>query len=459
MNERSVENSLGSAPELSLIRKYCVPTVISMTAGAIYNIVDQIFIGRGVDLLGIAATNITFPISTITIALAIMLGIGGAANYNLMSGAGKGETAKQFLGCSLSALMLCGVALMALILIFLRPVLSLLGATSASWEYARLYLLITALGIPFYVLGQGGGHLVRADGSPNFSLALNLAGAIINLILDPILIFVFHLGIAGAAIATVIGQWASGLMVLYYFGRRSNIKLQREHLALRWELLCRIVKAGLAASITNGALTVSQIVMNHAIKAYGAASAYGPDLPMACVGIVTKVGQVFNSVCIGIHQGCQPIFGFNYGARRYAHVKTTYRYAAMICMLLGLVFLLCVELLPRQIVILFGAETEDYIAFAVRFLRIYLMMSVLSSCFILISGFFTAIGRPGIGALLACVKYFFTLIPLILILPTFAGVSGIAFSGPISDFIAIVCAFAFARAEFRKMDANTRTMD
>ena len=184
-----------------------------------------------------------------------------------------------------------------------------------------------------------------------------------------------------------------------------------------------------------------------------------PGSSAVCVGIVTKVGQVFNSVCIGIHQGCQPIFGFNYGARRYAHVKTTYRYAAMICMLLGLVFLLCVELLPRQIVILFGAETEDYIAFAVRFLRIYLMMSVLSSCFILISGFFTAIGRPGIGALLACVKYFFTLIPLILILPTFAGVSGIAFSGPISDFIAIVCAFAFARAEFRKMDANTRTMD
>ena len=454
MTNSSTQNPLGIKEIPTLIAKFCIPTVISMTVASLYNVVDQIFIGHSVGMLGITATNVTFPLNAICIALALLVGIGGASNYNLRLGEKKTEEARSYAGCAFTSLIIIGMLLMIFVLIFINPLLHLFGATADSMTYAQTYLRITAFGMPLYVIGQGGAFLVRSDGSPGFSMALSLAGAIANMILDPVLIFACHMGIAGAAWATTIGQWLSGLMVLYYFAQKSGMGLSKRHFIPRWKTLRSCMLLGIAGSMTNLALAISQCVMNNMLRKYGALSVYGADLPLACVGIVTKINQLFNSICIGIHQGCQPIFSFNYGAQKYARVKKAYRSAATICLVIGIVFLLCMELIPRPIIALFGSGSEEYFAFAIRFVRIFLMMSILNSCFILTSGFFTAIGKPGKGVLMALIKYFFTLLPLTVILPYFIGIDGILFSGPVSDLISGLIGFAFLFTEFRKIKAS-----
>ena len=286
-----------------------------MVTGSLYNMVDQIFIGQGVGLLGNAATNVAFPITTITLALSVMLGIGGAANFNLLSGQKKNEDAKGFIGCSLIMQVITGLILMLLILIFLRPMLLLFGSTETVLPYAITYTWITAVGTPLYVLGQSAAHLIRSDGAPGFSMACGISGAVVNLILDPIFIFSFKWGIAGAAWATVIGQAVSGVMVIYYFVRKVHVRLKPRDFLPKAHRVGKIFFLGLGGLLTNIFIAITQIVLNVVVRQYGTFSVYGADIPLAVVGIITKVNMVFTSIGIGIHQGCQPIFGFNYGAK------------------------------------------------------------------------------------------------------------------------------------------------
>ena len=445
------ENPLGTAPVGGLIRKFAIPAIISMLVSAMYNIVDQIFIGQGVGMLGNAATNVAFPVTTIATALALLLGIGGASNYNLEMGAGREKKASGIAGTALSSLVISGAVLCVIVLLFLKPLLTLFGATKDVMPYAVDYTGITALGLPFYILSVGGNHVVRADRSPTYSMACVTAGAVINTILDPLFIFGFGWGIKGAAWATVIGQVVSGILVVVYFWKFRKMYLEKSMLKPKFSYLKAVAALGLASCINQIAMALVQIVLNNILRYYGAASIYGSDIPIACVGVISKVNQVFMAICIGISQGCQPIWGFNYGAEKYSRVSQTYRYSVTACTIIATGFFLCFQLFPHQIVGIFGTGSDLYFQFAERYLKIYMFMTFANGIQPMSSGFFTSIGKAKLGVVMSLTRQVLFLLPLIVIFPLFMGIDGVMYAGPIADAAAFALAIIFARRELMKM--------
>ena len=445
------QNPLGTAPVGGLIGKFAIPAIISMLVSALYNIVDQIFIGQGVGMLGNAATNVAFPVTTIATALALLLGIGGASNYNLEMGAGREKKASSIAGTALSTLVITGAILAVAVLLFLRPLLSLFGATTDVMPYAVDYLGITAVGLPFYALSIGGNHIVRADRSPTYSMTCVLTGAIINTILDPLFIFGFGWGIKGAAWATVIGQVVSGILVIIYFGKFRKMYLEMSMLKPSSECLKAIISLGMASCINQIAMAIVQIVLNNILRYYGGLSVYGSDIPIACVGVISKVNQVFMAICIGISQGCQPIWGFNYGAKKYDRVRLAYRYSMIACTAIATVFFLCFQLFPHQIVSIFGTGSDLYFQFAERYLKIFMFMTFANGIQPMSSGFFTSIGKAKLGIVMSLTRQVLFLLPLIVVFSLIMGIDGVMYAGPIADAAAFVLAILFARRELRAM--------
>lgn len=445
------QNPLGTAPVGGLIGKFAIPAIISMLVSALYNIVDQIFIGQGVGMLGNAATNVAFPVTTIATALALLLGIGGASNYNLEMGAGREKKASSIAGTALSTLVITGAILAVAVLLFLRPLLSLFGATTDVMPYAVDYLGITAVGLPFYALSIGGNHIVRADRSPTYSMTCVLTGAIINTILDPLFIFGFGWGIKGAAWATVIGQVVSGILVVIYFGKFRKMYLELSMLKPSSECLKAIISLGMASCINQIAMAIVQIVLNNILRYYGGLSVYGSDIPIACVGVISKVNQVFMAICIGISQGCQPIWGFNYGAKKYDRVRLAYRYSVIACTAIATVFFLCFQLFPHQIVSIFGTGSDLYFQFAERYLKIFMFMTFANGIQPMSSGFFTSIGKAKLGIVMSLTRQVLFLLPLIVVFSLIMGIDGVMYAGPIADAAALSLAILFARRELVAM--------
>lgn len=445
------QNPLGTAPVGGLIGKFAIPAIISMLVSALYNIVDQIFIGQGVGMLGNAATNVAFPVTTIATALALLLGIGGASNYNLEMGAGREKKASSIAGTALSTLVITGVILAVAVFLFLRPLLSLFGATTDVMPYAVDYLGITAVGLPFYALSIGGNHIVRADRSPTYSMTCVLTGAIINTILDPLFIFGFGWGIKGAAWATVIGQVVSGILVVIYFGKFRKMYLEMSMLKPSSECLKAIISLGMASCINQIAMAIVQIVLNNILRYYGGLSVYGSDIPIACVGVISKVNQVFMAICIGISQGCQPIWGFNYGAKKYDRVRLAYRYSMIACTAIATVFFLCFQLFPHQIVSIFGTGSDLYFQFAERYLKIFMFMTFANGIQPMSSGFFTSIGKAKLGIVMSLTRQVLFLLPLIVVFSLIMGIDGVMYAGPIVDAAALSLAILFARRELVAM--------
>lgn len=445
------QNPLGTAPVGGLIGKFAIPAIISMLVSALYNIVDQIFIGQGVGMLGNAATNVAFPVTTIATALALLLGIGGASNYNLEMGAGREKKASSIAGTALSTLVITGVILAVAVLLFLRPLLSLFGATTDVMPYAVDYLGITAVGLPFYALSIGGNHIVRADRSPTYSMTCVLTGAIVNTILDPLFIFGFGWGIKGAAWATVIGQVVSGILVIIYFGKFRKMYLEMSMLKPSSECLKAIISLGMASCINQIAMAIVQIVLNNILRYYGGLSVYGSDIPIACVGVISKVNHVFMAICIGISQGCQPIWGFNYGAKKYDRVRLAYRYSVIACTAIATVFFLCFQLFPHQIVSIFGTGSDLYFQFAERYLKIFMFMTFANGIQPMSSGFFTSIGKAKLGIVMSLTRQVLFLLPLIIVFSLIMGIDGVMYAGPIADAAAFVLAILFARRELGAM--------
>ena len=442
-----------------LIARFAVPAIISMLVSSLYNIVDQIFIGQGVGMLGNAATNIAFPVSIICTATALLLGIGSASNYNLEAGAGRNERAAEIAGNGLAMLVICGVSIGAIVLIFLNPLLHLFGVTKEILPYAQDYTGITAIGIPFLILTTGGNHLIRADRSPTYSMTCMLTGAILNTILDPLFIFVCHWGIKGAAAATVIGQVVSGLMVIYYFSKKRKMELKRSMFLPKAGYLEMIVSLGMASCINQIAMAIVQITMNNTLRYYGAQSLYGSEIPLACVGVISKVNMVFMAIAIGISQGCQPIWGFNYGAHNYDRVREAYKKAFAICIVLGVVFFGCFQLFPRQIVSIFGSGSEAYFHFAERYFQIFMFVTFMNGIQPMSSGFFTSIGKSKLGIVVSLTRQIIFLLPLILIFPLFMGIDGVMYAGPIADGAAALVAIIFAEREMKALQQGNVVLE
>lgn len=450
-------NPLGTAPVSKLMFKFAIPSIIAMLVGALYNIVDQLFIGQAVGTLGNAATNIAFPLSTSCIALSLLFGIGGASCFNLTMGKGDKERAVYYIGNAVSMLVLSGLFLGVISELFLTPLLRGFGAPDDVLPYAEEYVRITAVGFPFLLLTTGGGHLIRADGSPKMTMICNLSGAVINTVLDAVFVMVLDWGMSGAALATIIGQIFSGVIVIVYLCHYKTVKLQRKHLKVWWKYTKDVVSIGMASFFNQVAMMVVQIVMNNSLKHYGALSVYGESIPLACAGIVMKVSQVFFSIVIGLGQGSQPIESFNYGAGKYHRVREAYRMALIAGGVTAVISFVLFQGFPRQIISLFGEGTENYYKFGIDFFRIYMFFTILNFLQPITSTFFTSIGKPIKGIFLSLTRQIIFLLPLIVILPLFLGIDGILYAGFTADLMAAVVTVIMAGLELkaiRKLEAG-----
>lgn len=449
--ENTKANPLGTFNINVLIRKFALPSILSMMVGALYNIVDQFFIGRSVGELGNAATNVSFPLSICCTAIALLLGLGGAAAFNISLGEGNREKAVYYLGNASVLLFSCGLVLCIIVFIFLSPLLLFFGASDEVLGYAKTYTSITAIGFPFLVFSIGCGHLIRADGSPRYTMFFNFSGAIINTILDPLFIFGFGMGMSGAAWATVIGQVCAALLAFRYLRHCKTVQIQKKHLLPKWQFTKRIMALGAASCFNQIAMMIVQIVLNKSLAYYGALSSYGEAVPLAAVGIITKVNQLFFAVVIGISQGMQPIASFNYGARNFDRVKKVYYLSLGYGLAISVFAFMLFQLFPRKIISLFGPGSEEYYRFAILYFRIYLFFTFINCIQPMSATFFTAIGKPRKGIFLSLTRQILFLLPLIIILPLFLGIDGIMYAGPVADFVAAAVSVLMISIEMRDM--------
>ena len=445
------ENPLGSEPVSSLLRRFAIPSVIAMLVSALYNMVDQLFIGHSIGVLGNAATNVAFPLSMVCTSIGLLCGIGGAANFNLCMGRKDPEHAKSYVGNAISMLAILGVILCVAVQLFLRPMMLLFGATPDVIDYACTYTRITSIGFPFLIITIGGSNLIRADGSPKFSMLCNLVGAIVNTILDPLFIFVFHMGMAGAALATITGQILSFALVVFYLRGFKTLPLSLSDLKPNMACWARIAALGATPAFNQVAMMVVQIVMNNTLTHYGSNSVYGSDIPLACAGIISKVNMLFFSFVIGISQGLQPIVSFNFGAQKYDRVKDAYKKAVFAATAISIVAFLCFQLFPRQIIGIFGSGSEEYLHFAERYFRIFLFFTFLNGIQPVSSNFFTSIGAPKKGIFLSLTRQIIFLLPLLLIFPYLFGIDGVMYTAPIADLAAASVSIFMVVREFKIM--------
>lgn len=448
---REAGNPLGYAPVGRLIAKFAVPSIISMLVSAAYNITDQIFIGNVVGMLGNAATNVAFPVVTLTVAFSQLVGIGTASNFNISLGAKKSDDAKRFICTGLTMMPIAGLLIAFIVLLLKTPILMLCGATDTVLPYARLYLGITALGIPFLLFSNAGSQLIRADGSPSYSMACTVAGAVLNVFLDWLFMFVLEWGIRGAAIATVISQIVSFLFCLRYFARFRAFKISLDMLGLHPKYAVEIAKLGTSNFINQSIMMLVNIVMNNTLKHYGALSVYGSDIPLAVSGVIAKLNSVLSAFSVGLAQGCQPILGFNMGAKNYGRVKKTYKTALSFALVISVAAFSLFQLFPRQIVSIFGSGDELYFRFAERYMRIFMMMVCVFGVQPLSVNYFTGTGNMKQGILLSLSRQGFFLIPLLLLLPLRFGLDGALYSGPIADAMACALSLSLVFRNFRKM--------
>lgn len=450
MNNTEKINTLGQERINKLLRQFAIPSIISMLVGSLYNIVDQFFIGQSIGELGNAATNISFPLSISCVAMALLFGIGGASAFNISMGGDHRDKAVYFLGNAAVMLLVCGFVLCLFTQLFLDSMLHFFGSPDNVLGYAKTYTRIVSFGFPFVILATGGGHLIRADGRPKITMLCNLTGAVINTVLDAVFVFGLGLGMAGAAYATIIGQFVSGGMTIWFLCHCKTVKIKKKHLIIQGKNIASIASLGAAPCSNQLSMMIVQIVMNKSLKYYGSLSAYGEAIPIACAGIISKVNMVFMSFIIGISQGLQPIASFNYGAKKYSRVREAYLKAIFCGFLLAFAAFLLFQFAPRQIISIFGNGSEEYFRFAVNYFHIFLFFTFINFLQPVTSNFFTSIGKPKIGGFLALTRQIIFLLPLIIIFPLFVGIDGIMYAGPIADFLAGVVSAAMVIRELRQ---------
>lgn len=456
-------NPLEYKPIPQLLLAFSVPAIISCLINSIYNIVDQIFIGQGVGYLGNAATTIAFPVMTIILAFGTLIGAGSSANAAISLGERRNRRAEIILNNAFALALVSGIILMAVGLLFLRPILSLFGATEASMPYAVDYTSIILLGTPFNLIGIVLSNLARTDGHPRLSMYGMMIGAGLNTILDPIYIFIFHWGVKGAAIATITSQIISAIILTAYFLRANknpqHMKLRLRSMKFAGPIVSRSLTLGVSSGITQSVACIMQVVLNNSLVHYGnLEAAGGGDIALSAMGIVSKISMILASLAIGFGIGAQPILGFNRGAGKYDRIKTTYKICsimASVCLITG--WALC-QLFPEQIISLFGHESAAFTDFAVKCMRIYLFGIFCAGFQIVSTNYFQATGQPLKAAILSSLRQLVLLIPLILILPLFWGLDGILFAGPVADISSTIIVSLFVIPEMKKLNQKISEM-
>ncbi|MDO4339983.1 MAG: MATE family efflux transporter [Eubacteriales bacterium] len=445
------ENPLGTERIGKLIFTFAVPSIISMVVNALYNIVDQIFIGQGVGYLGNGATNVIMPLTVIVIALALLVGDGAAAYLSLKLGQKDADAAAQGVGNAITATIILGVILCIVFQIFLKPLCLLFGATEDILPYALDYGRIISWGVLFAAIDSALSGMIRADGSPKYSMAGLLIGCITNIILDPIFIFVCHWGVKGAAWATILGQILNAVFYLAYIPRFKSIRLKKECFILSRKVLSKVCSLGISSFITQIALVLVMAVTNNVLVVYGAKSVYGSEIPLTTIGITMKVNQILSAIILGLATGAQPIFGYNYGCGQKGRVKQTYR-IVLVTSTIVLILAFCIfQFAPMRIVSLFGSESDLYNEFAVKCFRIFLLACPINGFQMSTGIFFQSIGKPRQATILSLTRQIVYLLPATLLLPLALGVEGALWAGPVADGLACITTLIMLKIYWKKI--------
>jgi len=449
--EEKTNQFLGEARIGKLMRQYAIPCIISLLVGALYNIVDQIFIANASYLgsYGNAANTVVFPLTVIALAIAVMIGDGCCAFVSLSLGRKQPDTARKSVGNSIvmvivSSLLLCGVYLF-----FSNQILALFGGTvnAETFRHSKEYFFYITLGLPFYMFGQALNPIIRADGSPRFAMASTLAGAVVNIILDPIFIYTFQWGMMGAAVATVLGQIVTAVLAVWYVLHMKLVKPGKSDFRLNGGVCRRTMVLGMTSFLSQISLVASMAAINNMIRKYGALDpVFGQEqyaqIPMAVVGIVMKFFQIVISIVVGMAAGCIPVVGYNMGAGKQGRVKELFTRLLISEAAVGFAALLIVELLPGQLINIFGAANESayYTDFAVKAFRVYLCMMVFAcvnkACFI----FLQAMGKAVSSTVLSMIREIVFGVGFALLLPVFFGLDGVLYSMPLSDLLTFAIA-------------------
>lgn len=445
------ENILGYEKIGKLIKKFSIPCIISLLVNSLYNIVDQIFIGWGVGYIGNGATNVVFPITMLCLAFALMFGDGSSAYLSLKLGEkNKKEASKGVLNGILISVIVA-VLLCAIIIGFLPQILNLFGCTEALRNDAMGYGFFVALGLPFMMIGTTLNSIIRADGSPKYSMASMVTGAILNIILDPIFIFVFKMGVEGAAIATTISQFVTFAMNVAYLRRLKTIKITKKDIRLKPSVVLKVSMLGISSFITQMSIVLVIAFENNLLGKYGAESEFGSEIPITVLGIVMKISQILNSIIIGIAVGAQPILGYNYGAQNYDRVRKALKYVLGLSLIVSTIAFLLFQLIPDKLILIFGSGNELYIEFACYAFRTYLMLCVCNGIQIPAGIFFQAIGKGVKSAVISLSRQILFLIPAMVIFGATFGIHGILYAGPLADGLAFVVASVLLILQVRKL--------
>ena len=442
---------LGKEKISKLLKTFAIPCIISLVVNALYNIVDQIFIGWGVNYLGNGATNIVFPITVICLAFSLMFGDGTSAYLSLKLGERKKKDAEKGVGNGIIASVFISIMLCIIVLIFLPQLLNLFGCTDLLREYALSYGYVIAIGIPFMMIGTTLNSIIRADGSPKYAMISMVLGAILNIILDPIAIFLFKMGIAGAALATIISQFVTCLINILYIKRFNTIKISKESVKPEIKTIKTVAMLGISSFITQMSIVIVITVQDTIFKKYGVESKFGSEIPLTVLGIVMKINQILSSIIIGISAGSQPIVGFNYGAKKYDRVKQTIKIVLTLSFTVSLVAFALFQTIPEQLIGIFGSGDELYNEFACLTFKIFLMLTIFNGIQISSGIFFQAIGKPIQSAFLTLSRQILFFIPSAIILSKFFNIMGVLYAGPVADGLAFIISATLLIREIKKL--------
>lgn len=445
-----------------LMKKYAVPCVISLLVGALYNIVDQIFIANATYLgsYGNAANTVVFPLTVIALAIAVCIGDGCCAHVSGCLGSGNTERAKKSFGNAVTLSVVCGVLLCAVYLIFQGGLITLFGGTvnDETFRLSKEYFFWISVGIPFYMFGQAMNPVIRADGSPRYAMVSTLAGAVTNIILDPIFIFAFKWGMAGAAVATVAGQLVTAVLAVIYLFKIKSVRLEKRDFIPERKTAGKIISLGICSFLSQISLVAAMAAINNMIRKYGAEDAVFKleqyaQIPMAVVGIVMKFFQIVISVVVGMAAGCIPIVGYNMGARKYGRVKSLFTRLLIAEAIVGAVALIIAECFPGALIGVFGAGNESvyYTEFALKAFRIYLCTVVLACVNKAAFIFLQAMGKAFSSTMLSMIREIVFGVGFALLLPVFFGLDGVLYSMPASDILTAVISAIIIVATYKQL--------